>query len=167
MARLGRDRARVEVLREGDNLYVSWRVFDRGDFDFVRESFKAQFPLRSSGAEWWAAEKCWRLPLYQRAVLRAWLARTFEREAITWPLAEADAQQERQDVPRRPQASPLVEAYATLYLLPTAPPEVVQAAQRALVKIHHPDAGGTHEAAVALNTAVDLIHQHQTRSGAA
>lgn len=110
------------------------------------------------------------MPLYQHAVLRAWLNRTFEREAITWPLPTSDAQQERQerqDVPRRPQASPLAEAYATLFLLPTAPPEVVQAAQRALVKINHPDAGGTHEAAVAINRAIDIIHQHQTRSGAA
>ena len=33
-------------------------------------------------------------------------------------------------------------AFATLHLLPSAPPELVQAAHRTLVKIHHPDVAG-------------------------
>jgi len=165
MARLGRDQARVEVLHGGGSLYVSWRVFDRGGFEDVRESFKRRFPW-STGAEWSSIDKCWTLPTSRYDELALWVAATFQREAVSWPDGP-HGQQQRQDAPRPAHTSPLSQAYAALHLLPSAPPEVVQAAHRVLVKRVHPDAGGTHEAAVALNTAVDLIHQHQTRSGAA
>jgi len=157
----------VEQDASGGYLLVSWRVFNGGDFDYVKSSFRRQFP-RSGGAEWWAEEKCWVVPTWQRETLKAWLAFVFTRDAVTWGGHAERHERQRQDAPRQaPPSDPLDEAYRALHLLPTAPPEVVQAAQRALVKIHHPDAGGTHEAAVAINRAVEIIHQHATRSGAA
>ncbi len=165
---LGRNQAQVTVERDGSSFLVSWRVFNGGDFTYVKNSFRQQFP-RSSGAEWCPDAKCWAVPAWQRDTLASWLAYVFTRDAVTWGGHEERGEYQRhQDAPRQAsQVDRLDEAYRALHLLPTAPPEVVQAAQRALVKIHHPDAGGTHEAAVAINRAVEIIHQHVTRSGAA
>jgi hypothetical protein len=41
--------------------------------------------------------------------------------------------------PPPPPPKPQYAAHSVLYLLPSAPPEVVDAAYRALVKLHHPD----------------------------
>ena len=51
----------------------------------------------------------------------------------------------------------LMQAYARLYLLPSAPKEVVRAAHRALAQIHHPDRGGNIEKMVEINLAFDRI----------
>jgi len=167
---LGHNRVRVEVRDDGAYLLVSWRVFGGDDFVRVKDSFRRQFP-RSSGAEWLSADKCWVLPRWQRATLRSWLAYMFERDAWSWmgeeePQEEQRQQQQRQDAPRTEPTSPLTQAYATLHLLPTAPPEVVQAAHRALVKLHHPDAGGEHDAAVAINQAITTIRAYAPQASA-
>jgi curved DNA-binding protein CbpA len=52
-------------------------------------------------------------------------------------------------------------AYARLHLLPTAPPELVQAAHKVMVKLTHPDSGGSHEAAVLINLAWEVIEADQ------
>lgn len=54
-------------------------------------------------------------------------------------------------------------AYAALHLLPTAPPQVVHAAYRALSLIHHPDAGGDVERMKAINNARDEIESAARR----
>lgn len=50
-----------------------------------------------------------------------------------------------------------VGPHATLYLLPSAPLEVVRAAHRALAALHHPDVGGNEERMVEINLAYDEI----------
>ena len=50
-------------------------------------------------------------------------------------------------------------AYAMLHLLPTAPPEVVTAAYRALAKKAHPDVGGSTQTMQTINTAYALIQR--------
>ncbi len=163
---LGRHRVRVEVQDDGAYLLVSWRVFGGDDFVRVKDSFRRQFP-RSSGAEWLSADKCWVLPRWQRATLRSWLAYMFERDTWSWTGEEEpqEERQQRQEPPRTSPTSPLTQAYATLHLLPTAPPEVVQAAHRALVKLHHPDAGGDHAHAVAINQAITIIREYAPQDG--
>lgn len=47
--------------------------------------------------------------------------------------------------------------YAKLYVLPTAPPEVVRAAYRALTKTAHPDLGGDIVAMQELNAAFERV----------
>ena len=49
------------------------------------------------------------------------------------------------------------QAYQALYLLPTAPPEVVRAAYRALALLLHPDRGGNEEAFQHLQTAYEVL----------
>jgi hypothetical protein len=48
-------------------------------------------------------------------------------------------------------------AHAALHLLPDAPPELVDAAYRALAKVHHPDHGGRHEDMVVINQAYEKL----------
>lgn len=52
---------------------------------------------------------------------------------------------------------PMENPYAILYVTEDAPLEVVKAAYKALVSIHHPDAGGSEEAMCKLNEAFSTI----------
>jgi len=160
MAR-GRSRVRVEIQEDDNYFLVAWRVFSGDDFTYVKASFRQQFP-RSSGAEWLPDSKAWVLPIWQRAKLRAWCARLFESDAVTWRAYDASHEQQRQsyqrqDAPRTPQTSPLSDAYGTLFLVPDAPLWAAEAVYRAAQKLAHPDTGGEHAAAVALNQAIDTI----------
>jgi DnaJ domain len=47
---------------------------------------------------------------------------------------------------------------------PDAPPEVIRAAYRALIVLHHPDAGGSHEQAVLINAAWDVLGNPDARA---
>lgn len=49
------------------------------------------------------------------------------------------------------------KAFATLYLLPTAPAEVAQAVYRVLAKQYHPDYGGDLEKMKQINAAYDVV----------
>jgi len=57
----------------------------------------------------------------------------------------------------RPLAFNRSQAAACLYLLPSAPPEVVTAAYRALAKQYHPDRGGSTEQMQRLNAALEVL----------
>ena len=158
---LGRHRVRVEVQEDDNYLLVSWRVFGGDDFTYVKASFRQQFP-KSSGAEWLPDSKAWVLPRWQRATLRAWCARLFERDAVTWRDYEGEPhahqeQRQRQDTSRTPQTTPLSDAYGMLHLRADAPLWAAEAVYRAAQKLAHPDTGGDHAAAVALNRAIDTI----------
>jgi len=168
---LGRSRVRVEIQEDDNYFLIAWRVFGGDDFTFVKASFRQQFP-RSSGAEWLPDSKAWVLPIGQRATLRAWCARLFEQDAVIWRDYDASHEQrqqsyQRQDAPRTLRTSPLSDAYGTLHLVPDAPLWAAEAVYRAAQKVAHPDAGGDHAAAVALNQAIDTIRSCASRSGAA
>lgn len=47
---------------------------------------------------------------------------------------------------------------------PDAPPEVIRAAYRALIVLHHPDAGGSHERAVQINAAWNVLSDPDARA---
>lgn len=88
--------------------------------------------------------KSWRITTAGREGFDGWLAymRAFHKATIEW--TEASAKD-------TPSSSP--DVFAALHLLPSAPPEVVRASYKALAQIHHPDAGGTHEAMLKINEA--------------
>jgi hypothetical protein len=171
---LGRSRVRIEIQEDDSYFLVAWRVFGGDDFTYVKASFRQQFP-RSSGAEWLPDSKAWVLPIWQRATLRAWCARLFEHDAVTWrayaeePHTRQEQRQQssqRQDTPRTPQTSPMSDAYGTLHLVPDAPLWAAEAVYRAAQKLAHPDAGGDHAQAVALNRAITTIRTGASCSGA-
>jgi hypothetical protein len=59
----------------------------------------------------------------------------------------------------KPSAPAIPEHYATLHLLPGAPPEVVSAVHKALTRLHHPDLGGDTATMQAINAAVDKVRK--------
>jgi hypothetical protein len=85
---------------------------------------------------------------------RRWLsyARTTFNARIEW-IGEAYADPEAEwTPPPRPRQTP-GDPYQTLHLLPSAPPEVVKAAYKALAMKLHPDHGGDTEAMQRINDA--------------
>jgi hypothetical protein len=65
------------------------------------------------------------------------------------------------DIRARSNAPAIPEHYATLHLLPSAPAEVVNAAHKALVNLHHPDRGGDMATMQAINAAVDHVRREK------
>jgi len=51
------------------------------------------------------------------------------------------------------------DPWATLHLLPSAPPELITAAHRCLAKLHHPDAGGSTATMQLINAAADRVRE--------
>jgi hypothetical protein len=49
--------------------------------------------------------------------------------------------------------------YRALHLLPTAPPPVIDAAYKALARLHHPDLGGDTTAMQRINAAYDRLKE--------
>ncbi len=90
--------------------------------------------------------------------LHRWLAyaRATFNARIEW-IGEADADPEREWTPKEPARPKAVDPYKTLHLLPSAPPEVVKAAYRALAVLNHPDKGGDEEAMKRLNAAYQKL----------
>jgi phosphoglycolate phosphatase-like HAD superfamily hydrolase len=79
---------------------------------------------------------------YARATFGAqvqWIGETYEDPEAEW-------------TPPPPRPKP-VDPYVTLHLLPSAPPEVVKAAYRALAVLNHPDKGGDGERMKVINDA--------------
>jgi hypothetical protein len=79
---------------------------------------------------------------YARATFGAqvqWIGETYEDPEAEWT-----------PPPPKPKA---VDPYVTLHLLPSAPPEVVKAAYRALAVLNHPDKGGDGERMKVINDA--------------
>jgi len=56
-------------------------------------------------------------------------------------------------------------AYRRLGLAPGSPADAVKAARRALARREHPDAGGRHDAMVAINAATDTVLTWLSRRG--
>lgn len=103
------------------------------DADLV-EALKRDIPARSRSYN--PVTRAWtvRTPYAERAI---WLLRQF------FPHAQCvTAGAHRQDTQSHPTREPLARPshYTVLHVLPSAPPEVVGAAYRALAKLHHPDA---------------------------
>lgn len=55
-------------------------------------------------------------------------------------------------------------AYQTLHLLPSAPPELVKAAYKALSKLEHPDKGGDKARMQAINSAYGILSHRQSQN---
>ena len=79
---------------------------------------------------------------YARATFGAqvqWIGETYEDPEAEWTPPKP-----------KPKAG---DPYQTLHLLPSAPPEVVKAAYKALATLHHPDKGGETEVMQRINDA--------------
>jgi hypothetical protein len=140
----------------GSRLYCRWTG---ESFDEARISFRLTF-RRHSEASYNATARAWSLPLHVRPRLIEWAYQTFGRDQV----CEEWADEGRYRAPRGDADAAIAEAYAVLHLLPSAPAELVAAAHRIAIKQAHPDAGGDHAAAVAINRAAEIIRAHQARA---
>src|SRR5262249_37230155 len=105
-------------------------------------------------------DKCWRIS--SRGHLDMWLGYVSDCDGVRviWHNAEAESNTRQQaHPPRRPGRMVPADAFTALYLLPTAPPEVIKASYKALVLIHHPDRGGDLEQMKLINQAYDLLEK--------
>lgn len=77
---------------------------------------------------------------------------------IQWLDADSSQPEEEQRWTPPPRRQPkLNEAYATLFLLPQAPPEVIKASYRALAQKHHPDHQGDGATMQKINAAYRIL----------
>lgn len=142
----------VQVRDYPSRLLVRFKSEDEATFLAFKDSFRRHFSPR-----WSRADRAWYVPTSERGALRDWLTLHVGADDVVW-IDNVDPRARGYGYTRpSPLDDPLSDAYRTLHLLPSAPPEVVQAAHRALVKLHHPDAGGKHASAVLINNAVGII----------
>ena len=78
---------------------------------------------------------------------------------VKWLDAEDYDEEEEESAPppRQPKRPQKAEAYAALHLLPSAPPELIKAAYRALSRLNHPDHGGDTVAMQKINKAYEVL----------
>jgi hypothetical protein len=93
--------------------------------------------------------KRWRIKPAGRAGFNSWLCFMSTHAKVEW-----NGKSQEKDAPRTPSRA---ELYATLYLLPDAPPIVVKSAYRALAQINHPDIGGDHATMQRINDAYSRL----------
>ena len=141
---------------------------------------KAVVALDPWQRRWLPAERAWwiaddaisllarRLPAVAEALDR-WRARPFDFAAYVADLADRLAG--GSDISRRRVRRPVyvpsdvAAAYEKLGLVPGASADEVRAARRSLARAHHPDAGGAHDAMVAINAAADTALRWLQRTG--
>lgn len=127
------------------------------DADFIDE-LKGNIP--PSMRKWDPTLKCW------------WVRREYSEvaeELITDRWEDADVVRGSRAGPRYEPAKPGGSTvngglYAKLFVLPTAPDCVLDAAYRALAKVHHTDVGGKGERMLELNQAYDAIKKLRERA---
>ncbi len=126
----------------------------------AKNDLKRAFNHRA-GLRYDPEEREWTLPRYSVERLQRWAdAWTSQQE---WDAPRRNGQQRRSERHQDAPAAPLTEAYATLHLLPSAPPELVTAAYRALAQLHHPDRGGDTGAMIVINRAVEILRDGAMR----
>jgi hypothetical protein len=119
----------------------------------------------TSYRKWSNDKKCWEVHITKLPPVVLVAKRLFDRvdwselpedlqiDLVSKLISEASASASRGFQAKKPVLSP----YEALYLLPTAPMEVVKAAYRALAFIYHPDRGGDAEAFKDITKAYEEI----------
>jgi len=167
VSRLHAPEGSLEVVEAATHLYASWRCGDSAVWDEVRQDFRSTFP-HYSGARYDGQRRAWAVPLHQRRRLATWADAWFSDDAQYWRRGDEDHGHTTDASAARSPVSTLDAAYAVLWLRPGAPAGLVTAAHRYWIRQVHPDIGGSHDQAVAVNQAVEIIERHAPRhSGAA
>lgn len=141
---------RCERLPSGDWLFA-FAAFGSAFEEMVR-SIKYSIP--SHHRKWVPERKCW---LISDVGMRYFWDFMPELREPMQRMARSGGQQtrQRQQSHTRGNVAPVevAEAFAFMYLLPSAPLPVIKAAFKALANIHHPDHGGNTETMKRLNKA--------------
>jgi DnaJ-domain-containing protein 1 len=132
----------------GDQISVKLKSSDRDAFVFLIEALKDRIPAYDRTYS--PASREWFIAASARADLEMWLddARAVVGAKVEWQPSKGK---------ERTHTRTATDAFATLHLLPSAPPEVVRASYKALAMKHHPDHGGDTEAMQRLNEAYERL----------
>ena len=137
-----------------------WNTSDTDLWADAKTDLKRSFN-HGSGLRYDGDEREWTLPRYAVERLQRWADAWASQQE--WDAAPCNGQQRRSERHQDAPAAPLTEAYATLHLLPSAPPELVTAAYRTLAQLHHPDRGGDTGAMIVINRAVEILRDGAMR----
>jgi len=150
-------------VREQDGLLFRWTCADGERFHAFVADLKRAFPWEA-GLRFDEDTRSWRLPAYRRGAFTVWANAHFAPENQVWERDRTGSTrsgrttgQRRRTPVEQPPLSPLNVAYATLHLRSHAPLWAAEAMYRAVQKRAHPDAGGSHDEAVAVNQAIMMI----------
>ena len=144
----------IFINTDTEGFKIKLQSSDRYSFKKAIEWLKVAVPadLRSYDPQ----ARQWFVDMTAGEDVREWLSSCescFAAE-VKWNGANSSGTTGRKQEPTRPpRQQPRIDPYAALHLLPTAPPDVVKAAYRALATINHPDHGGDMVAMQRINTA--------------
>lgn len=127
---------------------VTFTSDDPEEFRLCVELLKAAIPAYARKFD--SHRRCWHVTHEALGELELFL-----REAAR----ELGAQVRREDGRQQPRRPAQADPYAALHLLPSAPPEVIKAAYRALAQLHHPDRGGDTRTMQQINLAYDELER--------
>ncbi len=140
----------IFVAQDAYSYSVKIKSDDPADFNLAINTLKSY--ISPDARTFDPQAKQWNIAKDADEMFQRWLAyaRTVLGAKDEW-VKQSDSRRERHHARPRPQA---VDPYQTLHLLPSAPPEVVKAAYRALATLHHPDKpGGDGERMKVINDA--------------
>jgi hypothetical protein len=142
----------VQVRDYPSRLLVRFKSEDEATFLAFKDSFRRRFAAR-----WSRADRAWFVPTSERGALRDWLTLHVGLDVV-W-VDELDSRARASGYAPPSATDPASQAaYVTLCLTPDAPLPLVELVYRWYMKTGgHPDTGGHHAQAVALNQAVALI----------
>lgn len=168
-------RPSIVITDDGIRLHIKWTCEDSSEWRAILESFKLCF-WHHEDRLYSSVTKTWSVPAWHRGRLCKWVDGWFDDDCQRWDYTRTYSSRSSGERTYRGNSSSgsqhgggrtstrsdgVAAAYAALHLLPTAPLWAAEAVYRAAVKVCHPDAGGSHEAAVVINRAVEEIRRHQ------
>jgi hypothetical protein len=137
---------KISITRTDTGLQVCLHG-DPHHFERALDTLKQEIPRQ--GCKFDAEQRCWVIDHKCQGELERWLGRM--RCEIKADVVYRNKHQNGRSEPTTHHQ--ITNAYATLHLLSTAPPELVKAAYRCLAMINHPDHGGDTEAMQQINNA--------------
>ncbi len=154
----------ITILDHESTYEVRVRAADQDIFYLVINDLKMRIPphLRSFNSAW----RSWFIKVEATTQLTRWVEQaretfsaTVEGDGGPWGWRKPNWQSSYDaPPPRGPRAVPSeAEAYATLYLLPSAPAPLIKVAYKTLAQIHHTDKGGDASEMRKLNDAIETL----------
>ncbi len=138
----------IIINQNAEGYLLTMKRLTRDNFGDAIATLKRSVP--SHLREYEPDTKQWFVADAARTQLDRWLGHLYALHGVE---AEWLTPDDAGDTHERPHTTAKADPFVVLHLLPTAPPEVVRAAYKALSLKHHPDLGGDVRAMQQLNEA--------------
>jgi DnaJ-domain-containing protein 1 len=143
----------IKYCANGD---VALQLWSSDSDEFFEAIYSLKQHINPRDRKYSAERRTWHISWSARPSLNAWLTEMCRRFDVEIERSGRSERQRERAADPRPKSG-LKDAYTTLHLLPSAPPEVVKAAYRALAQLHHPDRGGDEEKMKRVNLAYEAL----------